>query len=363
METKPLTDLVKIAKSAVADSPLDAVRTIKIKTTNTTTNLQWTDLTTYVRVNVPSGKQTPGETAVDATKLAKLLGLATTTVVELEIDTALKLTAGDQKIKLPSAVAIADLPAWPAEFKPADKGELHLDPDRLDYLLLAVSSDLTRENLTHVFFDSTGLASTDAHRMHFVKCDGPKEAFALPASAVEQLTALLRVAALLKLYQQTAALTYSASKPENNSLFVEIRFDSHQFSFTIATMAKTGNTFPDCTQVIAEAIKAKLSFSFDLDAKIVKKISAAATTLEAKGVLIATENDQISWTVSDADGSSATGTLRGSLVENAKVQVNPKYLKDAIDGAIASVDVRTDMDPVTVHVGNDRTAVVMPIRL
>ena len=37
METKPLTDLVKIAKSAVADSPLDAVRTIKIKTTNTTT--------------------------------------------------------------------------------------------------------------------------------------------------------------------------------------------------------------------------------------------------------------------------------------------------------------------------------------
>ena len=327
---------------------------VKITATDTLQAVA-TDLDLEVTAKKPAQVATQGSTTVNAQMLSGIVSkLPKGSMVSLSIQgDYLHIQSGRSKFNL-ATLPVEDFPVMAS-----DEYEARLDFNGLDLkaalskTVWAASTEETRYYLQGVLMQRNDgratFTATDGHRLAHFK-DGHVPYFPeviIPTSAVKQFTISLDDGdAVLEVSETKVRLTHG--------------------DVVIVSKVIDG-TYPQWERVVPKGNTNSITLP-SVDAKAaVERVSIVATE-RTKAVRFAVADGEVTLSVTDATGGSATETLAVEQVgEGVEIAFNSKYTLDAF--------AQADKGDVTIHYGDamspalvsydrepDLTVVVMPMR-
>lgn len=314
------------------------------------------DLDTYLSVRIPA--QGTIHTCLPAKVLAELVkpqGRSSHDTVAIEHlgDNRYKVIVGDSESIL-FGLDPADFPCSPGasesdKFKPVLRVPSQELKDALTFVLPAASTDPVRSHLCGVYLTGNQVVATDGHRLHLAKLSAEtKQPVLIPGDA-----AILIAHAL----PSDQAVVLSAS----DGFF---RLECGSLSFE----GKLMNTqFPAFEQVIPELVTAKAKVTVDAGA-LLKAVTHISKLSEANGLKVRV-NGRLTMFVDNPDtGTVEVGVPTVAIEHEGDDFVagfDKRYLAQLAKSAkaILSLAFVSPLDPLRADVGQDRLAVVMPIRL
>jgi DNA polymerase III sliding clamp (beta) subunit (PCNA family) len=255
------------------------------------------------------------------------------------------LTAGSQVAYL-ETIPDQDFPRWPAggPGTPEARWPVEHFKSAMSFVVPAISRDETRCGQTGVYFDATRAATTDGHRLHLAALAGLSSGPVLiPTKAIETLQAALPYAGELTVTSDAGWLVFKAGDLELAARPKSERFPPYE------QVIPTGEEF----HVVAD--QAVLTAALKHMPR-----SVLGVRLVINGAM------EVS---AEVDGTSTRvrvpfleSTHRGRDLE---IGVSPRYLAEVIAHSEPRTTLRFGgaLDPIGVEPGDDRFALIMPIRL
>lgn len=220
--------------------------------------------------------------------------------------------------------------------------------DALGWVLLAVGLDPTRRAITGVLFDKERVVATDGHRLHLARIGGLDAPALLPGVSMATLLHVLPKTGVLDLHRAGEWFVFRCGPWE------------------LATKP-LDETFPPVDEVIPSKLLEQFHALVDgaLLGAVLRRLPrsvlgpTSGVRLKINGAI------EISSRFDDASGSTTVPVIESSHTgPDFSIGVNARYLRDAVnDRAEVALRFIGELDPVVVHRGRGRTAVVMPMRL
>jgi len=350
--------LLVLAKVADPKSSLPILGDVLLEVNDEKATLRTTDLNSHLIMSLPVSGDLDADLVtamVDVKKLEATVKPDANAGMELaEIDLVLegdKLVAvvDDMRVKLPVRKTDVDFPAPP----PTTKWKSHTTwatadlGARMDYVLPAVCTDMTRPHIATLAFVGDRIVGTDGHRLHTMPTPGNgkptkfKNPILITRKAAEQLRCVLKCG------DHATVLEHKE----------HVRFVVDGFEFTTK---KFDGKYPEVDQVICKQ-QSVATVDAEMLAKMLKKLDSICKAVAVKMVV----NGAIELSVEAGDDSAAVKAevLMSYSHEESMTAVNPAYLADALkkSGAV-ELTIGAPMDPIRIDGDDGRLAIVMPCR-
>lgn len=214
--------------------------------------------------------------------------------------------------------------------------------NELKWVLLAASTDITRQGLNTVLIDGDVMVATDGHRLHRAHLGGAAPRTAMPAPYARALAAIL---------------TDGPVVLERSIRLVRLRAYRTELVGVVSVHA-----FPQYQQVIPSKGSEIFRVTVAVDV-----LQAALKTLPRKGTpntrLTVNGKLTLEHTTDERTDRAAVPVLTSTHEGDDFVAgVNHHYLADALSGETGTLRFEDPLSPIVVT-GGERLAVVMPMRI
>lgn len=237
----------------------------------------------------------------------------------------------------------------------------------LEYLLPAVSTDVTRPAIGGVRFEGTRGIATDGHRLHLVRNLPPfvqgeaarpdKGGCTVPRASL---------ATLLRVFKAVAPGVVAAHRTGSQIAYL---MSGGEGIFVRLTAKMNGSRFPDYEQIIPRESETRVTIAREAlndGAAIMAKFASGGLST---GTLDLVGEDTLSLTARDPDAGDCSERIPCRTEgPGLRIGISLPYLQDALAGLGESVTLgfSDDLSPILVeNAGQDasRLAVVMPVRI
>lgn len=319
-------------------SSMPVLQAVRLEAKDGTLQIHGTDMTTHLVLTIPCTGS--GAVCVSRSELAKAIKKAKGNV---EID------AQDARVRVITNAGVSSLDGIPVEDFPSIP-EIKADPeivpfdesfrDALEYILPAISTDVTKAALNNVCLQKGRCVSTDGHRLHLVSGD------TLPSFSEEVLLPRSLVTTFLALKADRGIVAYVPAEKR-----VVIKGTGFEITSRV-----DDSKFPNIDQVIPKE-ESPIVFKIGTDAT---DVLLRAIDGEREGVTLEADESMVVKTTEGAfTGNVPIEKVRG---EKGVIGINARYLVEAMAGEGVTLGISDEYTAMTVRNGN-KFALIMPCRL